>query len=49
MKSISNEVLLDSYIKALDLKLEKEFLFLLMEEIYRRRLELPKEITEKQN
>ncbi|MED4603017.1 sporulation histidine kinase inhibitor Sda [Paenibacillus validus] len=40
MKLISNEILVDSYFKALDLKLEKEFVELLLEEIHRRELNL---------
>lgn len=40
MKFISNETLIDSYLKALDLKLEKAFLDLLFAEIKRRRLHL---------
>lgn len=41
MKSISNEVLVDSYMKAVDLQLETEFLDLLLAEIRRREIKLP--------
>jgi developmental checkpoint coupling sporulation initiation to replication initiation len=37
---MSNEILIDSYFKALDLKLEAEFIALLLEEIRRRKLNL---------
>ncbi|WP_424446118.1 sporulation histidine kinase inhibitor Sda [Paenibacillus xerothermodurans] len=37
---MSNEILIDSYYKALDLKLEVEFIELLREEIRRRKLNL---------
>ncbi|SDE03843.1 developmental checkpoint coupling sporulation initiation to replication initiation [Paenibacillus sp. UNCCL117] len=40
MKLISNEILVESYFKALDLKLEEEFVELLLEEIHRRQLDL---------
>lgn len=40
MRMISNEILVDSYFKALDLKLEEEFVELLLEEINRRELNL---------
>jgi developmental checkpoint coupling sporulation initiation to replication initiation len=40
MRLMSNEVLIDSYFKALDLKLEVEFIRLLMDEIRRRKLNL---------
>ncbi|WP_159886380.1 sporulation histidine kinase inhibitor Sda [Paenibacillus puerhi] len=40
MKLISNEILVESYFKALDLKLEEEFVELLLEEINRRQLDL---------
>lgn len=40
MRLMSNEVLIDSYFKALNLKLEEEFLELLLEEIRRRKLNL---------
>ncbi|MEK8132436.1 sporulation histidine kinase inhibitor Sda [Paenibacillus filicis] len=40
MKLISNEILVDSYFKALDLMLEEEFVELLLEEINRRQLDL---------
>ncbi|NHN30383.1 sporulation histidine kinase inhibitor Sda [Paenibacillus agricola] len=38
MRLMSNEVLIDTYFKALDLKLEKEFIRLLLDEISRRKL-----------
>jgi len=41
MKSISNEVLVDSYCKAVDLQLESDFLELLLAEIRRRQLKVP--------
>ncbi|WP_318781090.1 sporulation histidine kinase inhibitor Sda [Paenibacillus sp. OAS669] len=37
---MSNEILIDSYFKALNLKLEQEFVELLLEEIRRRQLNL---------
>jgi developmental checkpoint coupling sporulation initiation to replication initiation len=37
---ISNEVLIDSYLKALDLHLEEDFVELLLEEIKRRQLDI---------
>lgn len=40
MKLISNEILVDSYFKALDLKLEEDFVELLLEEIKRRQINL---------
>ncbi|MDQ1912121.1 sporulation histidine kinase inhibitor Sda [Paenibacillus sp. GD4] len=40
MKLISNEILVDSYFKAIDLKLEQEFVDLLLEEIKRRQINL---------
>ncbi|TBL71515.1 sporulation histidine kinase inhibitor Sda [Paenibacillus thalictri] len=40
MRMISNEVLIDSYFKAIDLKLEDEFIKLLMDEIIRRQLKV---------
>jgi developmental checkpoint coupling sporulation initiation to replication initiation len=40
MRLISNETLIDSYFRALDLKLEAEFVDLLLAEIKRRRLQL---------
>lgn len=41
MRLLSNEVLLDSYFRALDLKLEREFIELLLNEIKRRKLHIP--------
>lgn len=41
MRILSNEVLLDSYFRALDLKLEREFIDLLLTEIERRKLHIP--------
>ncbi|WP_127584825.1 sporulation histidine kinase inhibitor Sda [Paenibacillus koleovorans] len=38
MKSLSNEALIDSYLKAIDLKLDRDFLSLLLAEINRRKL-----------
>lgn len=38
MKALSNEALLDSYYKAIDLKLDREFVTLLLAEIKRRKL-----------
>ncbi|MCR8629882.1 MULTISPECIES: sporulation histidine kinase inhibitor Sda [Paenibacillus] len=40
MRLMSNEILIDSYFKALNLKLEAEFIELLLEEIRRRKLNL---------
>jgi len=40
MRLINNEVLIDTYFKALDLELEVEFIRLLMDEIRRRKLNL---------
>lgn len=40
MRLMSNEILIDSYFKALNLKLEQEFVELLLEEIRRRQLNL---------
>ncbi|MFC0211320.1 sporulation histidine kinase inhibitor Sda [Paenibacillus chartarius] len=37
---MSNETLIDSYFKAIDLKLDEEFIRLLLAEIRRRRLHL---------
>ncbi|MCZ8516799.1 sporulation histidine kinase inhibitor Sda [Paenibacillus filicis] len=37
---ISNEILVDSYFKAVDLKLEEDFVELLLEEIERRQINL---------
>jgi developmental checkpoint coupling sporulation initiation to replication initiation len=41
MRILSNEVLLDSYFRALDLKLDREFIELLLKEIQRRKLHIP--------
>lgn len=40
MRMISNETLVDSYIKAIDLGLDAEFIELLLEEIRRRQLNI---------
>ncbi|WNR46994.1 sporulation histidine kinase inhibitor Sda [Paenibacillus roseipurpureus] len=40
MRQISDETLIDSYYKALDLRLESDFLELLLAEIQRRKLKL---------
>jgi developmental checkpoint coupling sporulation initiation to replication initiation len=40
MKELSNENLIETYMKAVDLKLEQDFIKLLEEEIERRNLEL---------
>lgn len=40
MRLISNEVLVDSYMKAVDLKLEIDFVELLLKEINRRQINL---------
>jgi developmental checkpoint coupling sporulation initiation to replication initiation len=40
MRLMTNEVLIDTYFKALDLKLEVEFIRLLMDEIKSRKLNL---------
>ncbi|KPV55512.1 MULTISPECIES: sporulation histidine kinase inhibitor Sda [Paenibacillus] len=40
MKLISNEILVDSYFKAVDLKLEEDFVELLLDEIKRRQINL---------
>lgn len=40
MRLISNEILVDSYFKAIDLKLEQDFVDLLLEEIRRRQINL---------
>jgi len=39
MKLLSNETLLESYYRALDLKLDREFINLLLAEIERRNLQ----------
>lgn len=38
MRMLSNEILMDSYVRAVELKLEKEFIELLLIEIKRRKL-----------
>lgn len=40
MRQISDETLIDSYYKALDLRLESDFVDLLLAEIHRRNLKL---------
>ena len=40
VKSLSNEALIDSYLKAVDLKLDRDFIQLLLAEIRRRRLNI---------
>lgn len=40
MKLLSNETLLDSYYRAVDLKLDHEFISLLLAEIKRRNLQV---------
>ncbi|PYI54068.1 sporulation histidine kinase inhibitor Sda [Paenibacillus flagellatus] len=40
MRTLSNEALIDSYKKAVDLKLDREFVMLLLAEIKRRKLNL---------
>jgi len=40
MKLLSNETLLESYYRALDLKLDREFINLLLAEIERRNLQV---------
>lgn len=41
MRALSNEMLLDSYFRALDLQLEEDFIHLLLKEIKRRQLNIP--------
>lgn len=41
MRRLSNEMLIDSYYRAIDLKLEQEFIDLLVNEIKRRDLPVP--------
>lgn len=41
MRLLSNETLLDSYVRAMELNLEKEFIDLLLMEIKRRKLNVP--------
>lgn len=48
MKILSNEVLIDSYLRALDLKLDKEFIELLLNEIKRRKLHIPHDYSQAQ-
>ena len=40
MKLISNEILVDSYFRAIDLQLEEEFVQLLLDEIRNRQINL---------
>lgn len=40
MKSLSNEALIETYYKAIDLKLDREFVTLLLAEIKRRKLNI---------
>ena len=49
MKALSNEALIDSYLKAVDLKLDREFVMLLLAEIKRRKLKLYPEQEAKAN
>ncbi|WP_166240567.1 sporulation histidine kinase inhibitor Sda [Paenibacillus turpanensis] len=42
MRLLSNESLLDTYYKAVELKLEKDFINMLLDEIRRRNLKLSK-------
>lgn len=46
MNLLSNEALVEAYLKAVRLHLEEEFISLLVEEIRRRNLELPLEPTQ---
>lgn len=48
MRSLSNEALIDSYLKAIDLKLDREFVTLLLAEIKRRKLNMAFYIQEAQ-
>lgn len=41
MRILSNETLIDSYLRAVDLKLEEDFIDLLLTEIKRRKLKVP--------
>ncbi|MDF2722035.1 MAG: Sporulation inhibitor [Paenibacillus sp.] len=41
MRTLSNEALVDSYFKAIDLKLDREFVMLLLAEIKRRKINIP--------
>ncbi|MBN6185846.1 sporulation histidine kinase inhibitor Sda [Aneurinibacillus sp. BA2021] len=41
MHLLTDEALLDAYVKAMHLGLEQEFIFLLVEEINKRELHLP--------
>ncbi len=43
MRSLSNESLIETYFKALDLKLDNEFINLLLDEIRRRNINLSKQ------
>jgi developmental checkpoint coupling sporulation initiation to replication initiation len=44
MKALDNEVLVETYLKAVDLGLEQEFILMLYEEIKRRHLEIQDEL-----
>lgn len=48
MRLLSNEILIDSYFRALDLKLEREFIELLLMEIKRRKLHIPNNYSQAQ-
>lgn len=48
MRILSNEILIESYLRALDLKLEKEFIDLLLKEIKRRKLHVPAHYSQAQ-
>lgn len=41
MRILSNETLIDSYLRAVDLELERDFIDLLLMEIKRRKLNVP--------
>jgi len=41
MRRLSNEMLIDSYYRAIDLKLEQDFIDMLINEIKRRELPVP--------
>lgn len=41
MRTLSNETLLDSYFRAVNLQLDEDFIDLLLEEIKRRQLNVP--------
>jgi developmental checkpoint coupling sporulation initiation to replication initiation len=48
MRILSNEVLIESYLRAMDLKLDKEFIELLLKEIKRRKLHIPNHYSQAQ-